>query len=87
MKGAQISFDGLKNALPLLTSSAALSLPSAAHAADGGTMAAFSTPLIISFLTIIPFVYYTNALAPKQRKTTQIEVDEFNREVKGKRKK
>jgi len=71
----------------LATSAATVMVPSVAHAADGGTLAAFSTPLIVSFLTIIPFIYYTNALAPKQRKTTQIEVDEFNREVKGKRKK
>jgi hypothetical protein len=60
-------------------------LPNAAHAADGVSLAAFSTPLIVSFLTIIPFIYYTTALKPKDRKATQIEVDEYNREVKGKK--
>ena len=57
-------------------------LPSIANAADGSTLAAFSTPLIVSFLTIVPFLYYTQALKPKERKVQQIELDENLREKK-----
>lgn len=42
---------------------------------------AFATPLIVSFLTLIPFLIYQNALKPKPRTVKQIELDESLRPV------
>jgi len=42
---------------------------------------AFATPLIVSFLTLIPFLIYQNALKPKPRTVKQIELDESLRPI------
>ncbi len=42
---------------------------------------AFATPLVISFLTLIPFLIYQNALKPKPRTVKQIELDDNLRPV------
>ena len=42
---------------------------------------AFATPLVISFLTLVPFLIYQNALKPKPRTVKQIELDENLRPV------
>jgi len=52
-----------------------LTFPSVSLAADSGSQAAIATPIIISFLTLIPFLYYTQALKPKERTVKQIQVD------------
>ena len=87
----RISSDSIKNAveskLPsVLASTSMMTLVplQQAHAADGGTLAAFSTPLIISVLTMIPFIYYTQALQKKKVKVKQIPLDDQLREVKKK---
>lgn len=43
--------------------------------ADSGSQTAVAVPIVISFLTIIPFIYYAQALKPKERTIRQIEVD------------
>eukprot|EP00600_Ochromonadales_sp_CCMP1393_P000011 CAMPEP_0174977778 /NCGR_PEP_ID=MMETSP0004_2-20121128/13798_1 /TAXON_ID=420556 /ORGANISM="Ochromonas sp., Strain CCMP1393" /LENGTH=80 /DNA_ID=CAMNT_0016228999 /DNA_START=100 /DNA_END=342 /DNA_ORIENTATION=- len=60
----------------------AILAPAAAHA-DGTSFVAF--PIVISILTMVPFIYYTQALKPKERTVKQIELDEYNREVKKKK--
>jgi hypothetical protein len=50
-------------------------LPSIATADDGSNNLSFAIPLIISFLTIFPFLYYSQALKPKERTVKQIEID------------
>lgn len=71
-----------KKMMTTMVGTSVMLTPAIANAADGGTLAAFSTPLIVSFLTIVPFVYYTQALKPKERKVQQIELDENLREKK-----
>jgi hypothetical protein len=62
-----------------------LSLPTEnAYALDGGAAGAVGVPLAISIVVMVPFIYYANALAPKERDIKQIEVDGQLRE-KGKR--
>jgi len=68
---------GLVGASPLLA-------PIPVMAVDEGGLAAFSLPLVVSVLTVPVFIYYTNALKPRDIKVKQIEVDEFNREKKKK---
>ena len=38
--------------------------------------AAFVTPLAISIFTMVPFLFYQQALRPKERTVKQIELDE-----------
>ena len=47
-----------------------------ALAADGGAVGAVSIPLLISLLIMVPFLYYQQALKPKERKVKQIELDD-----------
>ena len=44
-------------------------------------------PIVISFLTIVPFVFYAQALKPKERTVKQVELDENLRPVDKKLKK
>jgi len=60
--------------LSVMASTAVVSLPTAALA-DDGNQNAFLVPLAISLLTMIPFVYYANALQPKERVVRQVAVD------------
>ena len=53
----------------------ALLVPSLALA-DGIDSSPVLIPLAISLLTIVPFYYYSQALAPKPRKAQQVELDE-----------
>lgn len=51
-------------------------LPTACFAAEnGGSQTAVFIPILISFLTIGPFLYYQQALKPKERTVKQIELD------------
>eukprot|EP01036_Dinobryon_divergens_P029238 gene29238-38306_t len=59
-----------------LTPALVLLGPSLAIADDGGSRNAFVYPLAISFLTIVPFLIYQQALKPKPRTVKQIELDE-----------
>jgi len=47
--------------------------------ADDGSNNVFAVPLAISFLTMVPFLYYQQALKPKERTIKQIEVDPVTR--------
>lgn len=57
-----------------MASMALVTAPMAAMA-DDGNQNAFLVPLAISLLTMVPFLYYANALQPKERTVRQIEVD------------
>ena len=68
------------------TGAAAVFLPSSpAFAADAATNGAVGIPLAISVLVMVPFLYYQQALRPKEEKRTakQIELD-GNLKVKNK---
>jgi hypothetical protein len=60
--------------ISVLAASALVSLPTVALA-DDANQNAFLVPLGISVLTMVPFIYYANALQPKERAVRQIEVD------------
>lgn len=45
---------------------------------------AFVVPLAVSLFTMVPFLYYQQALKPKPRTVQQIELDENLKPVKGK---
>ena len=47
-----------------------------AMAADGSALGAVSIPLLVSLLIMVPFLYYQQALKPKERSVKQIELDD-----------
>lgn len=47
-------------------------IPTVSFAADANSVIA---PLVVSVLTLIPFLYYSEALKPKQRTVQQIQLD------------
>ena len=47
-----------------------------ASAAEGSAVGAVSIPLLISILIMVPFLYYQQALKPKERTVKQIELDD-----------
>ena len=53
----------------------AMLLPTMALA-DGADATPVLVPLVISFLTVVPFYFYSQALKPKPRTVQQIELDE-----------
>ena len=53
----------------------ALAVPTSAMAADSSAMGAVSIPILISVLIMVPFLYYQQALRPKERSAKQIELD------------
>ena len=71
--GEQVSTRVAKTANIL--AAATVLFPSLAHA-DGGDQSAFVVPLAVSFFTMVPFLYYQQALKPKERTVKQIELDE-----------
>lgn len=76
-----IQMSKTSNDYPILPFSAALTastslVPLAAQAVDNsGSQQAVFIPILISFLTIGPFLYYQQALKPKERTVKQIELD------------
>ena len=54
-----------------------------AMAAEGSAISAVSIPLLISVLIMVPFLYYQQALKPKERTVKQIELDDNLREKDG----
>jgi hypothetical protein len=58
-------------------------IPAAAHADSSSAAGAVAIPLAISILVMFPFLYYANALKPKERSVKQIELDEQLRPKKG----
>eukprot|EP01040_Poterioochromonas_malhamensis_P001376 gene1376-1457_t len=69
-----------KGLAPIMTV-AIQTVPLAAFAADGGNTNPFIYPLVISVLTMVPFLWYQQQLAPKPRVAKQIELDENLRPV------
>lgn len=47
---------------PVLPAASSMLLPSAVLAADGGAVSTVSIPIVISVLTIFPFLYYANGI-------------------------
>lgn len=66
-----VGFEAFKSA-----SVSALLYPSFAIADEGVNSTPVLIPLVISVLTIVPFVLYQQALKPKPRTVKQIELDE-----------
>jgi hypothetical protein len=58
-------------------------IPATAHADSSSAAGAVGIPLAISILVMFPFLYYANALKPKERSVKQIELDEQLRPKKG----
>ena len=58
-------------------------IPAAAHADSSSAAGAVGIPLAISVLVMFPFLYYANALKPKERSVKQIELEEQLRPKKG----
>ena len=67
--------DLFKSSNLLKNSPLALLIPSAALA-EGVDSTPVLIPIVISLLTIVPFLYYQQALKPKPRTVKQIELDE-----------
>jgi len=73
----RIETNNLQQKLVLVSTSLITSiLPTPCFAADNsGSQTAVFIPILISFLTIGPFLYYQQALKPKERTVKQIELD------------
>jgi hypothetical protein len=69
-----IKYENMHVTSALATSS--LMIPSIANAADASGSTAVAIPIVISILTIFPFLYYSQQLKPKARTVKQIELDE-----------
>lgn len=73
----------VQRAMQIVTGATIL-LPQAAHADTTSAAGAVAIPLLISVLVMGPFLYYQQALKPKERTVKQIELDGDLKPIKDK---